>query len=189
MIGVNLQRIIGCDVGFGPSAFGIAVLQHVDGKIRVIHNQEYQRASFSDLVEDIWHLKQRLGQVANLYVDGSSPEFIDALNMQFGQNSSWSYIHDQIAKCKKHNRNIEDYLFVVPVNFQQDGARILQHVIHILDDDYDLLQIHPKFNKLLTALRTAVSSDTYKLDKDATSYSDTLDAFRMALSAFRYARS
>ncbi len=43
--------------------------------------------------------------------------------------------------------------------------------------------IHPKFDKLLTSLRTAVAQD-YSLDKDATVNNDVLDAFRLALEPF-----
>lgn len=38
------------------------------------------------------------------------------------------------------------------------------------------------FNKLVTALRTAVEKGVGTLDKEATSYDDVLDAFRLSLS-------
>jgi hypothetical protein len=41
--------------------------------------------------------------------------------------------------------------------------------------------INPKHNKLITALRTAVENGEGVLDKEATSYDDLLDAFRMSL--------
>lgn len=44
-----------------------------------------------------------------------------------------------------------------------------------------LIGINSKFDKLIVSLRTAVSDDQGKLDKDATSYDDLLDAFRLAL--------
>ena len=43
------------------------------------------------------------------------------------------------------------------------------------EDGSSLIAIHPSFNKLLTALRTAVA-DEYKLQKDQTSFNDVLDA-------------
>jgi hypothetical protein len=48
-----------------------------------------------------------------------------------------------------------------------------------------LIGINSKFDKLIVSLRTAVSDDQGKLDKDATSYDDLLDAFRLALRHFR----
>ena len=41
--------------------------------------------------------------------------------------------------------------------------------------------IHPRFNKLITAIRTAVENGEGMLDKDATSHDDLFDAFRMSL--------
>jgi hypothetical protein len=44
-----------------------------------------------------------------------------------------------------------------------------------------LMAIHPKYNKLITALRTAVESGEGSLDKDATSFDDAFDALRLSL--------
>ena len=41
--------------------------------------------------------------------------------------------------------------------------------------------IHPKFNKLITALRTAVEKGEGMLDKEATSYDDLFDSLRFSL--------
>jgi hypothetical protein len=41
-----------------------------------------------------------------------------------------------------------------------------------------VVAIHPKFDKLITALRTAVEQDG-SLDKEATSYLDIMDAFKI----------
>ena len=43
------------------------------------------------------------------------------------------------------------------------------------------MAIHPRFNKLITALRTAVENGEGILDKEATSYNDCFDAFRLSL--------
>jgi hypothetical protein len=42
-----------------------------------------------------------------------------------------------------------------------------------------------KFDKLITSLRTAVDSDG-TLDKEATSYNDIFDAFRLALKFYHF---
>ena len=41
--------------------------------------------------------------------------------------------------------------------------------------------IHPRFNKLITALRTAVEKGDGSLDKDATSFDDCFDSFRLSM--------
>jgi hypothetical protein len=46
--------------------------------------------------------------------------------------------------------------------------------------------MHPCFDKLITALRTAVENGEGRLDKDATSYDDVFDAFRLAMNYYKY---
>lgn len=78
-------------------------------------------------------------------------------------------------------------MFVVPVPFNPEGAEMLQHTKSLLEDPENLLAIHPSFDKLLTSLRTAVSlNDSYKLDKENTTYDDILDAFRLSLNLYRW---
>jgi hypothetical protein len=50
-----------------------------------------------------------------------------------------------------------------------------------------LVTIYPKerFDKLITSLRTAVDNEGV-LDKDATSYPDIFDAFRLAMKFYRF---
>jgi hypothetical protein len=48
-----------------------------------------------------------------------------------------------------------------------------------------LIAINPKFDKLIVSLRTAISSDDGKLDKEQTSYHNVLDAFRLALKGIK----
>jgi hypothetical protein len=45
--------------------------------------------------------------------------------------------------------------------------------------------VRDRFDKLITALRTAVDNDGM-LDKEATSYNDIFDAFRLALKFYRF---
>jgi hypothetical protein len=44
-----------------------------------------------------------------------------------------------------------------------------------------LVSIHPRYEKLITALRTAVENGEKMLDKEATSHDDLFDAFRISL--------
>jgi hypothetical protein len=47
------------------------------------------------------------------------------------------------------------------------------------------LILHPSFNKLIVALRTAVEKGDGSLDKDATSFDDCFDAFRLSLLRYK----
>jgi hypothetical protein len=56
----------------------------------------------------------------------------------------------------------------------------------ILEQDPGKIAINPeRFDKLITALRTAVDNDG-TLDKESTSYNDIFDAFRLALKFYRF---
>jgi hypothetical protein len=82
-------------------------------------------------------------------------------------------------------------MFVVPVPFSVEGAKMLQHTKWLLDerdeDSSSLIAIHPSFDKLLTSLRTAVANE-YRLDKTETSFNDVLDAFRLSLTFYKRAK-
>lgn len=47
--------------------------------------------------------------------------------------------------------------------------------------DNGQVAIHPRFNKLITALRTAVENGEGTLNKEATSHDDLFDSFRLSL--------
>jgi hypothetical protein len=52
------------------------------------------------------------------------------------------------------------------------------------EDGSSLIAIHPSFDKLLTALRTAVAHE-YRLDKEQSAFDDILDAFRLSLQFYK----
>lgn len=181
---------MGCDPGFGSSAFAICVTELRNGKICVIEAEEYDRADFSDMISEIWNIKQRYGNLSNIYVDASAPVIWQTLKREFEEESSNEYVRERFAYAKKYNLHIEDQMLVVPVPFGGgEGAKMLQHTKWLLEErDYDgssLLAIdRERFHKLVTALRTAVANE-YKLDKTQTSYHDLLDAFRLSLQYFK----
>jgi hypothetical protein len=58
---------------------------------------------------------------------------------------------------------------------------MLAHCKELMEYRNGLVAINPRFNKLITAFRTAVENGEGMLDKDATSHDDFFDAFRMSL--------
>jgi hypothetical protein len=74
---------------------------------------------------------------------------------------------------------------VVPVPFSTEGKNMLIHTKELLEFETPILAINPKFEKLTSSLRTAISDDWGKLDKEATSYDNVLDAFRLSLQMFK----
>ena len=59
-------------------------------------------------------------------------------------------------------------------------------IVYVLEHEPRKIAINPnRFDKLITALRTAVDNDG-TLDKESTSYNDIFDAFRLALKFYRF---
>ena len=82
--------------------------------------------------------------------------------------------------------NWAEYMKIVPVNFNKEHKAMLGHCKMILEDERGKIAINPdRFDKLITSLRTAVDIDG-TLDKEATSYNDIFDAFRLALKFYHY---
>ena len=187
-INPKAKKSIGLDPSFGSSMFGIVASQLVNGKIQIIHAEEYERPNFSDMINIVWKLKQQCGHVTNIYCDAANPEIWQALKREFNEPYDAVHVKETIAYAKTYNLNLEDQMFVVPVPFQIEGAHMLQHAKWLLEetevDGSSLLAINPCFEKLLTSLRTAVATE-YKLRKDETAHSDILDAFRLSLQFYK----
>jgi hypothetical protein len=79
-------------------------------------------------------------------------------------------------------------MFIVPLNFQTVHKQLLQHCKWLVEEtDNDgkaLVAIHQKYDKLITALITAVSIEN-SLQNKQTSFHDILDAFRMCCHFFK----
>jgi type II secretory pathway pseudopilin PulG len=69
---------------------------------------------------------------------------------------------------------------------EEDRLNAVQSQLDSMQKDGGRIAINPdKFDKLVTALRTAVDNDG-TLDKEATSYNDIFDAFRLALKFYHF---
>ena len=192
-INPNAKKSIGIDPGFGSSNFAIVATRLVDGKIQVIHAEEYGRPDLSEMISEIWQLKQRFGYISNIYVDAANPVVWQSLKKEFDEPFDEKTIREKKTYAIKYNLHIEDQMFVVPVPFSIEGHKMLQHTKWLLDekdeDGSSLVAIHrERFHKLVTALRAAVAND-YRLDKEQTSYNDILDAFRLALQFYKRSKA
>jgi hypothetical protein len=187
---VTAEKILGLDPGWGSSAFGVVLLQVADGQIQVLLAEEYERPRYDQMITTIMDIVRGLNRrnidrevlpSCKIYVDAANPEFISTLKREVGETTRWDYIEEKILYCKKHNLDLARYMTVVPVPFNQEGKNMIMHTKELLEFETPLIAINPKFEKLITSLRTAISDDLGKLDKEQTSYHNVLDAFRLAL--------
>jgi len=71
---------------------------------------------------------------------------------------------------------------VILVNFSTDHKQMLSHLAMMIGKEYRC--IPKEFDRLIISLRTAYSTEL-SLDKERTSYSDSLDALRLACKMYK----
>jgi hypothetical protein len=176
------QKSMGIDPGFGSSEFGVVVVERADGQLKILHAEEYHRPDFNEMLTVVWDLLEKYGRTINkIYVDGANASFIRSLKIQIGEEENYEEIIKE-AKANKLDYPIRD-MHVIPVNFSTEHKSMLTNCKLLMEKDGGYISINQRFTKLITALRTAVEEDG-NLDKEATSYDDVFDAFRLALKHF-----
>jgi hypothetical protein len=185
------SKSMGIDPAWGSSAFGIVVTQWADGgTIQILHADEYRRPDYNKMLSVVYRLMSKY-DVDKVYVDGANPSFIRSLKLQIGEESDYDKV---IARYRSEklgigSSNWSQNMRIVPVNFNTEHKAMLGHCKMLLESEGGRIAIDPdRFDKLITALRTAVDNDG-TLHKEATSYNDIFDAFRLALKFYRYVDS
>ncbi|MGH9978716.1 MAG: hypothetical protein ACRD8Z_23225 [Nitrososphaeraceae archaeon] len=74
---------------------------------------------------------------------------------------------------------------VIHVTFAKEHKAMLAHCKKLIEYQNGYMAIHPSFNRLIIALRTAVENGKGVLDKEVTSHDDLLNAFRLSLSVLK----
>jgi hypothetical protein len=179
------SKSMGVDPAYGSSAFGIVVTQWVDNHIQILHAEEYHRPDYNEMLSTVYGLMSKY-RVDKVYIDGANPSFIRSLKLQIGEDPDYDKV---IAtyRSEKMSGNWSQDMKIVPVNFNSEHKAMLGHCKMIFEaDGRGKIAINPdKFDKLITALRTAVDNDG-TLDKEATSYNDIFDAFRLAMKFYHF---
>jgi hypothetical protein len=123
--------------------------------------------------------------VDKVYIDGANPSFIKSLKLQIGEDADYDQV---IARYRSEGLgdSWSENMKIVPVNFNKEHKAMLGHCKMILEKDGGRIAINPdRFDKMITSLRTAVDIDG-TLNKEATSYNDIFDAFRLALKFYHF---
>ena len=103
------------------------------------------------------------------YIDGSNRAMVN-LKIRWNESLNWE------TKTSFGSSNK-----IRPVNFRTEHRNMLSNLHAMLSKSY--LAIEEKHDKLLTSLRTAYAEEL-NLKKEQTSYSDLLDALRLALKGY-----
>jgi hypothetical protein len=166
------SRSMGIDPAYSSSAFGIVVTQWEDNLIQIMHAEEYHRPDYNEMLSTVYSLMSKYN-VDKVYIDGANPSFIKSLKLQIGEDQDYDKVIARY-RSEKLGDNWSHDMRIVPVNFNSEHKAMLGHCKMILENDGGRIAINPdRFDKLITALRTAVDNDGV-LDKEATSYNDIL---------------
>ena len=148
------SRSTGIGPVYGSSALGIVVTQWEDNHIQIIHAEEYHRPDYNQMLSVVYGLMTRY-DVDKVYIDSANPSFIKSLKLQIGEEADYDKV---IARYRSEGLGDGTTdMKIVPVNFKSEHKAMLGHCKMILEDDRGKIAINPdKFDKLITALRTAV---------------------------------
>ena len=187
---IATQYVMSLDPGWGSSSFAIMISRFVNGKVQILYSNEFPRANFQNIIDEIWRLKNKCNSLQNILLDASATGVYTALCQEFNQNPSLEYLREKQLFAKKVNRPLEEYLFVTPVPFQKQGREILSHTRRLIEETEEdngtaLVSIHPSLTNLINSMRSAYATEDL-LDKERTVNSDTFDALRMNLSYYRF---
>jgi hypothetical protein len=185
---LGARKSIGIDPAWGSSAFGIVITRFVDGRIQILYADEFERPDFNEMIQKVWELYMKYnfdGSVDRIYVDGANPSFIRSLKLMLGEREDYEKVIEHYRSTSKLWSDPQKYMTVVPVNFAKEHKDMIAHCRNLMSNG--LIHIHPKerFDKLITSLRTAVDNEG-TLDKEATSYPDIFDAFRLAMKFYHF---
>jgi hypothetical protein len=177
-------RSMGIDPGFGSSEFGICITQGRNGKIEVLYADSLgERPRPEECIDLVVSLRQRL-RVQNIFIDASAAGFVTSLKYRLGDQDYNSYesdrkeVPDNIIDKLGHHLAYGKRYAVKPVNFGTMHRELLAHDLQIISKHR--IRIHPSFDKLTVALRTATLKPNGTLDKENTSYNDVLDAWSLS---------
>ena len=178
------SKILGVDPGSTSSASGFVVIQYRHPYVEVLYADDIENATYEEVTSKIYELMYHY-EVDKVYLDSSNPFLVKTIKNKLGDlNRGYEWRKDVLVL--KVLNTLEEAMIdaefskakVISVNYSTMTEAMLAHTIKIMEKR--VLRINPRFDKLVTALKTAQATDL-KLDKDQTSFNDIFDAFRQTL--------
>ena len=148
IINSNAPKSLGIDPAFGSSKFAFVLTQMQNGRLEVIYANEFDRPDFNEMIDKAIGLIHKFN-VNNVFVDAANPAIIAGLKRELKERTDYD---EHIAYLKKHHCDPVQWMQVLPVSFISEHREMLGHTKL-------MVAINPRFNKLITALRTAIVQD------------------------------
>lgn len=176
LVNHSVPIALGIDPAFGSSKFAFVVLRlspTQSGQVQVVYAEEFERIDFQRAIEIATDILAKYNP-HRIYVDAANPGFIQSLKIQIGEREDYANIpKDRWANSFR----------VLPVNFGLEHRKMLTHLQNVVSEG--LLQVHPRFHKLIGQMRSAKVKENGTLDKDYVSL-DLIDALRLCLQHFPF---
>ncbi len=167
-------KSVGVDFRFSSSSTAIVTLEHIKTDrdiIRVIDCELIYKGDPNSIVDLCWKIWQRSNYMnCVFFIDGSNRAMVNLLKIRWQESLSW-----------ENNESFDDTIRIRPVNFNTEHKNMFSNLHAVVSKNY--LAIDPKYDKLLTSLRTAYATEL-TLDKNQTSYNDLLDGLRLSLNGY-----
>ena len=96
-----------------------------------------------------------------IFVDGSKPDFIKSLKIQFRETSDYESVIEQANREKVDH---EYRMYVIPVSFSEYGKELLGRFQHVVSKTW--FSVNLKHKELITQMRMARFKDNGNLDKE-----------------------
>lgn len=108
-----------------------------------------------------------------IFVDDANPSLLRALKARISsEDENYENLIAHLKSSYDDNFGLHSFvynMFVIPIHFSKEHKNMLAHTKRLLEYDTGAIAIHPRFNKLITALHTAVENGEGALDNEATS--------------------
>jgi hypothetical protein len=185
---IPTRKSLGIDLGWGSSRTAFVLTEFIDGYIRVIYSQQYDRPNFESMVKHTYNLIRghELDNGTNkVFIDGSAPAFIESIKTIVGEDPEYLRL---ISLAKQSESDPIYFMNIVPVNFSTKNQAMLDHSKEVIDKGR--LAINPDTSQghkdLLADLRIAKNKpETLKLDKSPENKMDLFDALRLSLEYYK----
>lgn len=182
---IQAPMSVSVDPGFGSSNNAVMVTRLANGRIEVLYCDEIEKGDFNELVDlvvgKVAEYKVNLTGGDKVYVDGSDPELIRALKRIFQERTDYD---EHIKNIDKMKGNYEHIMKVVPVYFGKENVSMLTWLQQLVSEGQ--VAIDKRFDKLLTQMRSATTTDKGSLDKKKGMTMDSLDTFQMNAKRYHY---
>jgi hypothetical protein len=170
-------KSVGIDLGFSSSSTGIVILEHIKinkmsplsedkHMIRVVDCHLIDKGDPNYIVELCWDIWKKHGYMNTVYfIDGSNRAMVNLLKIRWPESLSWE-------STESFGSNVK----IRPVNFNTEHKNMLSNLHALVSKGF--LAIDPKYEKLITSLRTAYAEEL-NLKKDVTSYDDLMIVYNL----------